>query len=212
MKNGAKRSSRRSNTLPASAGPSEFRRRARRNVVATKSNFRCSGAAHRTRHSWSKHAPPGTAEPICRAPSSRRRRRAGDVRLTATKGDYAAVGQALMMFVPRDVWVTANFKETQLEVVRPGQPVESGSTLIPTAHSKATSTASSPAAAQRSVCCRRRMRPATTSRSSSACRSRSCSTSRPTCCWGPACRWCRPSRQNERSAPIVRPRKPLGGG
>ncbi|MGB7101661.1 MAG: HlyD family secretion protein [Xanthobacteraceae bacterium] len=45
-------------------------------------------------------------------------------RLTATKGNYAAVGQALIMFVPRDVWVTANFKETQLVALRPGQPVE----------------------------------------------------------------------------------------
>jgi len=36
----------------------------------------------------------------------------------------AAVGQALMMFVPRDVWVTANFKETQLNSMRPGQPVD----------------------------------------------------------------------------------------
>ncbi len=45
------------------------------------------------------------------------------VRLTAAKGAYAAVGQALMMFVPRDVWVTANFKETQLRTVRPGAPV-----------------------------------------------------------------------------------------
>ncbi len=44
-------------------------------------------------------------------------------RLTAAKGGYAAVGQALMMFVPRDVWVTANFKETQLRTVRPGAPV-----------------------------------------------------------------------------------------
>jgi membrane fusion protein (multidrug efflux system) len=44
-------------------------------------------------------------------------------RLTAAKGQYAAVGQALMMFVPRDVWVTANFKETQLDLMRPGQPV-----------------------------------------------------------------------------------------
>jgi membrane fusion protein (multidrug efflux system) len=43
--------------------------------------------------------------------------------LTAAKGNYAAVGQALMMFVPRDVWVTANFKETQLDLMRPGQPV-----------------------------------------------------------------------------------------
>jgi membrane fusion protein, multidrug efflux system len=45
-------------------------------------------------------------------------------RLTAAKGNYAAVGQALMMFVPRDVWVTANFKETQLLTVKPGDPVE----------------------------------------------------------------------------------------
>jgi membrane fusion protein, multidrug efflux system len=44
-------------------------------------------------------------------------------RLTAAKGQYAAVGQALMMFVPREVWITANFKETQLNLMRPGQPV-----------------------------------------------------------------------------------------
>jgi len=44
--------------------------------------------------------------------------------LTAAKGGYAAVGQALMMFVPRDVWVTANFKETQLDRMHPGQPVD----------------------------------------------------------------------------------------
>jgi membrane fusion protein (multidrug efflux system) len=43
--------------------------------------------------------------------------------LSAAKGAYAAVGQALMMFVPRDMWVTANFKETQLDLMRPGQPV-----------------------------------------------------------------------------------------
>jgi membrane fusion protein (multidrug efflux system) len=45
-------------------------------------------------------------------------------KLTAAKGGYAAVGQTLMMFVPRDVWVTANFKETQLNLMRPGQPVD----------------------------------------------------------------------------------------
>ena len=45
-------------------------------------------------------------------------------KLTAAKGGYAAVGQALMMFVPREVWVTANFKETQLDFMRPGQPVD----------------------------------------------------------------------------------------
>jgi membrane fusion protein, multidrug efflux system len=45
-------------------------------------------------------------------------------KLTAAKGGYAAVGQALMMFVPREVWVTANFKETQLNLMHPGQPVD----------------------------------------------------------------------------------------
>lgn len=43
--------------------------------------------------------------------------------LTAAKGNYAAVGQALMMFVPREVWVTANFKETELPSVHPGAHV-----------------------------------------------------------------------------------------
>jgi membrane fusion protein (multidrug efflux system) len=45
-------------------------------------------------------------------------------KLTAAKGAYAQAGQALMMFVPRNMWVTANFKETQLTDMRPGQPVE----------------------------------------------------------------------------------------
>jgi membrane fusion protein (multidrug efflux system) len=37
-------------------------------------------------------------------------------------GDYLQVGQALMSLVPPRVWVTANFKETQLRNMRPGQP------------------------------------------------------------------------------------------
>jgi membrane fusion protein (multidrug efflux system) len=45
-------------------------------------------------------------------------------RLTAGKGGYAAVGQALLIFVPQEVWVTANFKETQLDHMRSGQPVD----------------------------------------------------------------------------------------
>ena len=45
-------------------------------------------------------------------------------RLTAAKGGYAQVGQALLMFVPTEIWVTANFKETQLTNMRPGQPVD----------------------------------------------------------------------------------------
>lgn len=45
-------------------------------------------------------------------------------RLTAVKGEYAAVGQPLMMFVPQKVWVTANFKETELHDVQPGAQVD----------------------------------------------------------------------------------------
>jgi membrane fusion protein (multidrug efflux system) len=44
--------------------------------------------------------------------------------LTAAEGNYASVGSTLMIFVPREVWVTANFKETQLDLMRPGQPVD----------------------------------------------------------------------------------------
>ena len=45
-------------------------------------------------------------------------------KLTAAKGMYTTPGQALTMFVPRELWVTANFKESQLRYMRPGQPVE----------------------------------------------------------------------------------------
>ena len=44
-------------------------------------------------------------------------------KLTAAKGTYATPGQTLMMIVPLDVWITANFRETQLADMRPGQPV-----------------------------------------------------------------------------------------
>ena len=40
----------------------------------------------------------------------------------AATGDYVQVGQALMSLVPPRVWVIANFKETQLRSMRPGQP------------------------------------------------------------------------------------------
>ena len=39
-------------------------------------------------------------------------------------GAYVQVGQAVMAIVPHDVWVVANFMETQLTHMRPGQPVE----------------------------------------------------------------------------------------
>jgi len=45
------------------------------------------------------------------------------VSLTAGVGQYAQTGTALTMFVPDEIWVTANFKETQLDAMRPGQAV-----------------------------------------------------------------------------------------
>ncbi|HLG83619.1 MAG TPA: HlyD family secretion protein [Bradyrhizobium sp.] len=45
------------------------------------------------------------------------------VNLTGAKGQFAAQGTALTQFVPDDIWVTANFKETQLDHMRPGQAV-----------------------------------------------------------------------------------------
>jgi membrane fusion protein (multidrug efflux system) len=43
---------------------------------------------------------------------------------TVQQGNYVQPGQALLALVPRNVWVTANFKETQLTYMKPGQPVE----------------------------------------------------------------------------------------
>jgi len=39
-------------------------------------------------------------------------------------GDYVQVGQNLLALVPTDIWVTANFKENQIRLMRAGQPVE----------------------------------------------------------------------------------------
>jgi len=45
------------------------------------------------------------------------------VQLSAAVGQYAQPGANLSMFVPDDIWIWANFKETQLDEMRPGQPV-----------------------------------------------------------------------------------------
>ena len=39
-------------------------------------------------------------------------------------GDYVQAGQQVMAVVPTNVWITANFKETQLRQMRPGQSAE----------------------------------------------------------------------------------------
>lgn len=43
---------------------------------------------------------------------------------TVEAGNYVSAGQALMALVTPEVWVTANFKEDQLDRMRPGQKVE----------------------------------------------------------------------------------------
>jgi membrane fusion protein (multidrug efflux system) len=49
----------------------------------------------------------------------------GDGRVTRKQvevGDYLQTGQQIMSLVPVEVWVVANFKESQLKKMRPGQP------------------------------------------------------------------------------------------
>jgi membrane fusion protein, multidrug efflux system len=45
------------------------------------------------------------------------------VNLGAAVGQFVQPGTNLTMFVPDRIWVTANFKETQLDAMRPGQAV-----------------------------------------------------------------------------------------
>jgi membrane fusion protein (multidrug efflux system) len=44
-------------------------------------------------------------------------------RRTVEEGAYVMTGQSLLSLVPANVWVVANFKETQLAHIRPGQSV-----------------------------------------------------------------------------------------
>jgi membrane fusion protein (multidrug efflux system) len=46
------------------------------------------------------------------------------VKLSGAVGTFASAGQSLMMFVPDEIWIVANYKETQLKDMRPGQPIE----------------------------------------------------------------------------------------
>jgi membrane fusion protein, multidrug efflux system len=45
------------------------------------------------------------------------------VNLSAAVGQFAQPGTNLSMFVPDQIWVTANFKEIALDRIRPGEPV-----------------------------------------------------------------------------------------
>ena len=43
-------------------------------------------------------------------------------RKSVEAGDYVQAGQQILFLVPEEVWVVANFKESQLQAMRPGQP------------------------------------------------------------------------------------------
>jgi membrane fusion protein, multidrug efflux system len=45
------------------------------------------------------------------------------VNLSAAVGQFVQPGTNLSIFVPDEIWVTANFKEIQLDRMRPGEPV-----------------------------------------------------------------------------------------
>lgn len=53
------------------------------------------------------------------------------VRLGAAVGEFAQAGTGLAMFVPDEIWVTANFKETQVDTMRPDQPATLGIDAYP---------------------------------------------------------------------------------
>jgi membrane fusion protein (multidrug efflux system) len=73
---------------------------------------------------------------------------------TVEVGQVVAPGQPLMTIIPlEEVWVTANFKETQLENMRPGQPQSSRSMPTAAATSKDTWRASRRRRDRASACC-----------------------------------------------------------
>ena len=112
-------SNRRSNTLRTCCRAKASFAAAQANAVATEKQDPVLEAQLKTSEAQLAQAEANLSRTIITAPVAGR-----VTQLTAAKGGYAAVGQALMMFVPRDVWVTANFKETQLDLMRPGQPVD----------------------------------------------------------------------------------------
>ena len=106
---------------------------AKANVDAAKANVEAekSGADAADAQLAVAQASVGTAEAVVRdaelqlsyakiyAPvSGRVTRKAVEV------GDYVTAGQSLFSLVASEMWVTANFKETQLTFMLPGQPVE----------------------------------------------------------------------------------------
>lgn len=55
-------------------------------------------------------------------------------RRNVEQGNYVQAGQALLALVTPEVWITANFKESQLDRMRPGQHVAIGVDAYPSLH------------------------------------------------------------------------------
>jgi membrane fusion protein (multidrug efflux system) len=90
---------------------------------------------------------------------------------TLRVGQYVQAGTQLMAVVPMAAaYIVANYKETQLTDVRPGQPVAISVDTFPGITFTATSTALHPRVARNSRCCRPTTPPATSPRSFSASR------------------------------------------
>ena len=83
------------------------------------------------------------------------------VKLTGAVGTFATPGQSLMMFVPDEVWVVANYKETQLTDMRPGQTVEFRIDAYPGSQADRPVASVQPGSGTASACCRRKTPPAT---------------------------------------------------
>ena len=83
------------------------------------------------------------------------------VDLSAAVGEFVQPGTSIAMLVPDELWVVANFKETQLAHIGRASGPRCASTPIPAASCTAMSRACSQDRARRSRCCRRRTPPAT---------------------------------------------------
>jgi membrane fusion protein (multidrug efflux system) len=92
------------------------------------------------------------------------------VRLTAAVGQLVQAGTSLAMFVPDNIWVTANFKETQLDDMRPGQPVQMRIDAYPQREFRGRVVSVQPGSGTAFRCCRPRTPQAITSRSFKECR------------------------------------------
>jgi membrane fusion protein (multidrug efflux system) len=55
-------------------------------------------------------------------------------RQSVAAGNYVQPGQEMLAIVPFDIWITANFKETQLALMRPGQKVDIEIDAYPDVH------------------------------------------------------------------------------